>query len=179
MNDSNESSCGTARWLVLMTEVSSRPDYLRVKLRRKVQRIGAIGLKGAVYLLPQSPDTLERFQVLRRELVADGGDATICVARFIEGMRDADLTDRFNAERDEEYEGFRSECASLGKRWLHADSAGRAALIAERARLFSRLEGILGRDFFTAPRREEAMLAVERLAVLDITQPVATRSLNP
>ena len=125
-------------WLMLVTEVPSKPDYLRVKLRRKVQRLGALGLKGAVYLLPDNPEAMDGFQWLRRELVADGGAATICSATLIDGMSDADVTARFNEERDAEYVEYVAGCGELGKRWAVLDLADRPGLTAERGRLFSR-----------------------------------------
>lgn len=160
---------------MLITEVPSKPDYLRVKLRRRVQRLGAIGLKGAVYLLPETPDTMEQFQWLRREIVADAGEATICQATLIDGMTDAEVSARFSAERDVEYHGFVDACAALEVRWRGADEAERPALVAERGRLFTRLEDILRRDFFGASQRESAMRAMEQLAVLEIVSDDAPR----
>jgi hypothetical protein len=161
--------------LILITEVPSKPDYLRVKLRRRVQRLGAIGLKGAVYVLPNEAETEAGFQVLRREIAADGGAATLCVARFIDGLTDEGMVAQFNRERDAEYANFVAACSDLERRWLASSGSGgsaeRQALVAERARYLARLEEILGRDHFGAPLREDAMLAVERLAVLDIAGP--------
>lgn len=160
---------------MLITAVPSKPDYLRVKLRRRVQRLGAVGLKGAVYVLPDNPDAIEGFQWLRREILADGGDATVCVARLVDGMSDADVIAQFNQNRDAEYREFVAACGELDGRWSAAgaggDQAAESALVAERERLRRRLEGILGRDFFTASEREDAMQAIERVIVLDIASP--------
>ena len=163
-------------WLMLITEVPSKPDYLRVKLRRRVQRLGALGLKGAVYLLPAGPDSMEGFQWLRQEIVADGGEATICESSLIAGMTDAELTARFNQERDAEYGEFVASCDDLVHRWQLEEPSNRDGLVADRARLYTRLEEILGRDFFSAVRREEGMLAAEKLAVLDILAAESTGS---
>ena len=161
----------TAPWLMLITEVPSKPDYLRVKLRRRVQRLGAVGLKGAVYLLPETADAVESLRGLRQEIVADGGEATICSATLVEGITNADIVAMFNRDRDGEYAEFTAACAELSSRWAEAGSDSRPALIAERDRLYRRLEEILGRDYFTASRREAAMQGIERLAVLDIVAP--------
>lgn len=162
-------------WLLLMTAVPSKPDYLRVKLRRRMQRLGAVGLKGAVYTLPDKPDAMEGFQRLRREILSDGGDATVCVARFVDGMSDADVIALFNRDRDAEYREFVAACGELDGRWSASSAGGErpaeSSLVAERERLRRRLEGILGRDFFTASEREDAMQAIERVIVLDIAAP--------
>ena len=165
-------------WLMLITEVPSKPDYLRVKLRRRVQRLGAVGLKGAVYLLPETPDSAESFQWLRREIVADGGDATVCVAKLIDGMTNADVVALFTRDRDAEYQAFIAACQDLETRWRaeanRGDGADLPVFVAERARLHRRLEEILSRDYFRASQREEAMQAIERVAVLDIALPRTT-----
>jgi len=155
-------------WLMLVTDVPSKPDYLRVKLRRRVQRLGAIGLKGAVYLLPEGADAMESFQWLRREIVGEGGNATICSATLIDGLTDGDVTDLFNRDRNAEFAEFVAACQALAGRWNGAAEGERGALVAERGRLFGKMEEILGRDFFAASGREEAMQAMEGLAVLDI-----------
>jgi hypothetical protein len=158
---------------MLIAALPSKPDYLRVKLRRRVQRLGAVGLKGAVYLLPDGGETMAAFRLLRKEIVADGGEATVCVARFIEGMADADVVVLFKRDREVEYQEFVVACRELEARWQ--STAGRhlnePALVAERERLERRLGEILGRDYFVATHREDAMQAVERIAVLGIAMP--------
>jgi hypothetical protein len=185
MNDPSGSFAQVAEsgrnWLMLITAVPSKPDYLRVKLRRRVQRLGAVGLKGAVYLLPENADALESFQWLRREILADGGEATVCLAQLVDGMSDADVMALFNQDRDAEYQAFVAACREFEAGWpagAVGDDAARPALIAERARLHRRLEEILGRDYFTAAHREDAMQAIERIAVLDIATPKASTSRN-
>jgi hypothetical protein len=152
-------------WLLLITEVPSAPGYLRVKLRRRVQRLGAIGLKGAVYVLPELGESAVDFRELREEIVGDGGDATICRATMMAGMTDSDLEAAFNGEREIEYAGLIAACTRLSARWPAGES-GKPPLLAERTRLFARLEEILTRDFFGCDASEAAMQAIERLALL-------------
>jgi hypothetical protein len=83
MNDSNASSQEAAPWLLLIHQVAPKPDYLRVKIRRRLHRLGAFPLKRAVYVLPNTPAAREDFEWLAREIVADGGEATVCEARFV------------------------------------------------------------------------------------------------
>src|ERR687883_888697 len=118
MNDSAEAvkQAGgrrSARWLLLVHQIPPKPDYLRVKVRRRLQRIGAIALKNSVYVLPSRAETLEDFRWLLREIVADGGEATLCVAEFIEGVSRAALEAMFAAERDAEYREISAEAEAL------------------------------------------------------------------
>lgn len=82
MNDTIESSPNVP-WLLLIHQIPPKPDYLRVKVRRRLHRLGAFPLKRAVYVLPNTPQAREDFEWLAREIVADGGEATICEASFV------------------------------------------------------------------------------------------------
>src|SRR2546422_5155082 len=86
---------GPPPWLLLIHQIPPKPDYFRVKVRRRLQRIGARPLKNSVYVLPRSNDALEDFQWLAREIVADGGEAVVCEAAFLEGMSDRTLAALF------------------------------------------------------------------------------------
>ena len=99
MNDSSESAAqeGARRWLLLIHQVPPKPDYLRVKVRRRLHRLGALPLKSSVYVLPETEENLEDLQWLANEIVADGGDATICSATMLSGVSDADLATHFPA----------------------------------------------------------------------------------
>ena len=79
MNDSQARSAQEAatdlRWLLLIHQLPPKPDYLRVKVRRRLQKIGAAALKNSVYVLPNTDDALEDLTWLTREIEADGGSA--------------------------------------------------------------------------------------------------------
>jgi len=91
-NDSIESS---PQWLLLIHQLPPKPDYFRVKVNRRLRKIGARLLKNSVYVLPRSEEGLEDFQWLAREIAADGGEANVCEASFIEGITDQELTAMF------------------------------------------------------------------------------------
>ena len=89
---------------MLIHQVPPKPDYLRVKVRRRLLRLGAAALKSSVYVLPETDENLEDFQWLANEIVGDGGDATIVSASVLSGVTDADLEALFHmkpaAEKD-------------------------------------------------------------------------------
>src|SRR5258708_14207634 len=91
------------RWLLLIREIPPKPDYFRVKIWRRLQRVGAVAIKNSVYVLPKSDQTLEDFQWIVREIVAGGGDAALCEAGFLEGLSDRQIEALFPAARDPEY----------------------------------------------------------------------------
>jgi hypothetical protein len=86
---SEQGPAGRPRWLLLIHRLPPKPDYLRVKVHRRLRRLGARALKNSVYVLPNADEHLEDFTWLRREIVADGGEALICEANFVEGITDA------------------------------------------------------------------------------------------
>jgi hypothetical protein len=145
MSDSTETV--KARWLLLIHQIPPKPDYFRVKVRRRLQRMGAVALKNSVYVLPYRAEAVEDFRWLLREIVADGGEATLCEARFVEGINQAELEAMFAAERDVEYAEIVVEAQRLGPL---SDAE------VELGRLRRRLEEAQALDFFGAPGRRAA-----------------------
>ena len=95
MNDSGEASAqgslGGRRWLLFIHQLPPKPDYLRVKTRRRLRRIGAVAIKQTVYALPSSDESLEDLQWLRQEIEAEGGSAVIVEGQLVEGLGDEEL----------------------------------------------------------------------------------------
>jgi hypothetical protein len=135
MADANE-----PRWLVLIHQLPPKPEYLRVKIWRRLQKIGAVALKNAVYVLPRSDGCYEDFEWTLREVTEAGGEGTLCEARFVEGLSDDRLIALFHAARESDY-------ATL------AEDLRKAASAADLARLTKRFNEILEIDFFEAPGR--------------------------
>jgi hypothetical protein len=81
-------SSGSPRWLLFIHQLPPKPDYLRVKVRRRLQRLGAVPLKHTVYVLPAGDEALEDFTWLAREIEGEGGSAVICEATFVDGATD-------------------------------------------------------------------------------------------
>lgn len=65
------------RWLVFAHRLPAHPSNGRVKIWRRLQQVGAVALKNAVHVLPDSAQSREDFEWLREEVVALGGDASI------------------------------------------------------------------------------------------------------
>jgi hypothetical protein len=140
-----------ARWLLLVHQLPSSPAYLRVKVWRRLQRIGAVGLRGAVYVLPMGEQTLEDFQWLAREIVAAGGEATLCEARFVDGATDGEVEAMFRAARDADYAALATEVRGLARRFKKRPPDDAADAIAA---LRARKAEIVAIDFFGASGRE-------------------------
>ena len=87
-----------ARWLLLIHQIPPKPDYLRVKIGRRLQRVGAAAIKNAVYALPAGPESYEDFQWIMREIVEAGGDAFVSESLLGDGTSEADFTRLRTAE---------------------------------------------------------------------------------
>jgi hypothetical protein len=148
-----------ARWLVLIHHLPPKPDYFRVKVRRRLQRLGAVALKNAVYVLPRSEATREDFAWLLREITAEGGEALLCAAAFLDGVTDADVVTMFNRERDAEYDEIVEAATQVARAPLSEGGAPGPEVV----RLRRRLEEVAALDHFGAPKREAAVRAVAAL----------------
>ncbi len=149
------------RWLLLIHQIPPKPNYFRVKVGRRLARIGSVALKNSVYVLPVSDSTLEDFQWVRREIVTDGGDATICEARLVDGLTDAEVEALFHKARDANYQELADEAKALLKSAPHKTQEQRAQLGSDLTRLRRRFTEIAALDFFGATGRlhAEALLS--------------------
>lgn len=151
-------------WLLLIHQIPPTPSYLRVKIGRRLQALGSVAVKNSVYVLPRSDQALEDFQWVRREIVAGRGDASICDARFVEGLSSAAVEAMFNAAREADYAELTREArrlhASVVRRRKRAAGRTNPAAVA-LMRLRKRLGEVIAIDFFGAAGREtvEALLA--------------------
>jgi hypothetical protein len=151
-----------APWLLLIHQLPPQPAYLRVKIWRRLQAMGAVAVKGAVYALPLNDETQEDFRWLVREISDSGGEASLCEARFVDGLSDQQVRALFDAARDADYEAIRKDAGVLAN-----DVAARPERQAENrrqvARLRRQLSQIANLDFFGASGRAAAEAVVSAL----------------
>jgi hypothetical protein len=143
------------RWLLLIHQLPAKPGYLRVKVWRRLQALGAVAVKNAVYALPLSEQTSEDFDWVLKEIVEGGGEAMLCEARLIDGLSDGDVRDLFNATRDADYEKLAEEVRAIAARLDEGASAeGRAEAKSQLLRLKAHRAQIVAIDFFGADGRQ-------------------------
>src|SRR5260370_28889276 len=90
-------------WLLLIHNLPPKPDYFRVKIWRRLQRIGAVAIKNSVYAMPRTDQTLEDLQWTLREIKEGGGDASICEAGFLQGLSNEQVEALFHSARVADY----------------------------------------------------------------------------
>ena len=156
MNDGATSVSVTVdRWLLLIHQLPAKPAYLRVKVWRRLQALGAVAVKNAVYALPANEQTQEDFEWVLKEITEGGGEAMICEAQLIDGVSDHEVRSLFTAARDEDYEAIAKEARALAEALRQDLNAmtqveGRAQL----TRLKAKLAQVVAIDFFGANGRE-------------------------
>src|SRR5258708_4692651 len=102
-----------APWLLLVHQLPPKPAYLRVKVWRRLQRLGAISVKNSVYVLPTSDQAREDFQWLLREIEHGGGEGMVCEASLVDGLSDQEGRGLFDAARDGDYPQLTQELRGL------------------------------------------------------------------
>lgn len=153
-----------APWLLLIHQLPAKPAYARVKVWRRLQALGAVIVKNAVYALPSNEETQEDFAWLAREIDELGGEAFVCEAELVEGLGDAELRQMFIAARNQDYERVAGEARALSGRLDEATADGELADIANQtARLRKQLSEIAAIDFFDADGRDAAEQPIVRL----------------
>src|SRR5881296_938604 len=165
MKDTAEASGDSApgrRWLLFIHQLPPKPDYLRVKTRRRLRRLGAVPVKPTVYALASTEDALEDLQWLRHEIEAELGSAVIAEAEFIEGISDEELdamlaSARPGAERNAPWQGAADQIEP-GLTWVtrehvHVDRIASAWLIRRFIDPEARFKFVAPEGY--APRRGE------------------------
>jgi hypothetical protein len=165
---------------MFMPTIPAKPASVRMRIWRRLQAIGAINIRGAVYVLPNRDECVELFEWLARELVGLGGQASLCEGRFVDATTDDDIQRRFvearNADYDELTKAAKQLAAKLKRKRIAPERI--AAVTEEHAKLARRLAEIVAIDFVDAPSRipaEEQLAVVARALPRDGSQTAAER----
>src|SRR5437660_10090276 len=108
-----KSTATPQRWIMLIHQLPTRPTNLRVRIWRKLQKLGAVAIKNSVYVLPANEKTNEDFQWLKQEIESAGGEAAVFRADSVEGATDEEIIAAFRKARNEEFAAITAELAGL------------------------------------------------------------------
>jgi hypothetical protein len=154
------------RWLLLLHQIPSKPGYLRVKVWRRLQRIGAVAVKNGVYALPLSEEHNEDLRWIMEAVHSGGGEATLIEAAFVQGLTDQEVEGLFNKARDAEYAELAKRIRAVTKRLPARGKVSeekRRALDVELKDL-REAYGVLEKiDFFSSSGREVTRGLLEEL----------------
>src|SRR5881409_3062122 len=144
------------RWLTLFTTLPPKPTRHRVGVWRKLQRMGAVRLRGAGWILPETPETTELFQWLVQEIQSFRGEATLLRVDRVETMTDDEIAALFHKVRNPEYQAVVRQCREILAQLDRYRTSHRGSVAALRAKLDGlkrELDRIQSIDYLDAPAR--------------------------
>jgi hypothetical protein len=169
------------KWLLLIHQIPPKPGYLRVKIWRRLQSLGAVAIKNSVYAIPRNDQTLEDFQWVLREIIQSGAEASVCAATFIEGLTDEQVEQLFQRARESDFVQIINDAkqildsGSSIKSITHEDIAVMEGLLV---RLKKRHLAVSRIDFFGAPGADESLKLLNRIDELVSERRLASASEN-
>jgi hypothetical protein len=165
-------------------QLPAAPSNLRVRTWRRLQDLGAIALKQAVYVLPDLAATREDVEWLKVDVEGAGGEATILSGETLEPSAEAALVAAFTRARQRDYAELAADLRCIARQRQPAagppeDRRRRDDLTRAR----QRLEAIERIDFFGSAGRERVLtilteIETRRAVAAGRSRPKAGRSLR-
>src|SRR5258707_10000908 len=100
-------------WILLIHQLPPKPTNLRVRIWRKLQKLGAVAIKNSVYVLPATEQAHEDFQWLKQEIESASGEAAVFRAGSVAGTTDEEIIAAFRKARNEEFASVSAEFDGL------------------------------------------------------------------
>ena len=156
----------THRWLLFVHQLPASPSNLRVRTWRRLQQLGAVPVKQAVYVLPDSPTAREDFEWLKTEIKGAGGDATVFAADSVDTWSADALMEEFRRSRQDAYLALGREIEQVLRR-LNATRRPRGTRKPAVGRLLEvfreRLAALEHIDFFGSAGRDRVVTLLAQL----------------
>jgi hypothetical protein len=157
---------GARRWLLFVHQLPASPSNLRVRTWRRLQQLGAVPVKQAVYVLPDSPAAREDFEWLKAEIKGAGGDASVFAADSVDTWSADALVDEFRRSRQEAYLALAREIEQVVQR-LSVTRRARGTRKPAAGRLLEvfreRLAALERIDFFGSAGRDAVVTYLAQL----------------
>src|SRR5947209_6604164 len=99
---------------------------------RRLNRIGALAVKNSAYLLPESEDSVEDFEWLRREIEQSGGEAWLFRCEPMGEMSSEAIREKFRALRSADFAALSDELRAFTQELATEDALGRVQKFKRR-----------------------------------------------
>ena len=146
------------QWLLFFYSIPSKPVASRMKIWRKLTRVGALPFKGAVYILPDNEENLEYFQWLVSEVVSMGGEGAFVRVEKVETASNEEIIRLFNEQREREYRRIEKALEEIERKLAVAKKGGiipsKKRLLKQFTTIMREVEEIGEIDFFSSKRGE-------------------------
>jgi hypothetical protein len=130
-------------WLLFVFSLPAKKASQRVEIWRLLKRYGSVALPSSGYVLPNTPQNLERFEWLAASIRKYRGEASVIRVESIDNLPPKELGELFREARSKDYEVIMLEL----KRRKPGSGSG------PLRHLRHRFEEIVAIDFFNSPLR--------------------------
>ncbi|UCD36334.1 MAG: chromate resistance protein [Nitrospiraceae bacterium] len=146
-------------WLLVFYRVPAKPVSTRMKIWRKLNKVGALQLKGAVYILPYGEEHYEFCQWLMAEVSAMGGEGDFVATDRLEMLGNSEIAGLFAQQREADYRRIEKGLHEMEVRINSVKKGGRInsvdGLREELAGYVNELEDIGKIDYFPSHARRD------------------------
>ena len=153
-------------WLLINVSTPGGSSTLRVYAWRHLRGLGAHYLQQSVCLLPATPKTTRAGARVVKRLRAEGGHGQMLRIHLTDAKQEATVIDAIQSERTDEYHELIESTRQFREELQQERRRGRTIYTeleesdTDLARHQKWLADIQTRDYFAAPRGEEAAAAV-------------------
>lgn len=143
-------------WLFLIHQIPAKPTSFRARIRRRLDRVGAVPVKQAVYVMPASEQSNEDLTWIAKEITESGGDAVLISGRLLDGLTDDQAVALFQKARHEDYEKILAQAREIMDtcRGISPDDPRLSDHRAVLRRLNRAFETASAIDFFPGPDQD-------------------------
>ncbi|MCG8565790.1 MAG: chromate resistance protein [Desulfobacterales bacterium] len=153
-------------WIILIHQIPAKPTYFRAKIWRRLHKIGAVAIKQAVYVMPETEQSVEDLGWVAKEIMESGGEAVLLKGKLMEGLTNAQVIDLFQSARQTDYEKIMAQARELNKE-IQANPKGdtvHAGFKIQLNKLKKQWMAVAAIDFFPTPTQTQVE---ERLSQLE------------
>jgi len=150
-------------WVLLSYRIPREPSTPRIAVWRKLKNLGVEQIGDGLVALPDDARTREHLEWIAADVVRAGGEAAVWVAHTSRTTSEQIAT-QMRAARNLEYRSLIAEAAESGT------STDKRTL----QRFRRTVRKIERRDYFKAPLRDRARLAIDALTTATVEEPAST-----
>lgn len=143
----------TQEWVLLNYRIPREPSTPRITIWRKLKDLGVAQVGDGLVALPHDARTKERLEWIAEQVVEADGQAIVWTAVPTSRRHSADLANQLRNDRDREYAELLADIEQ------HDDASRRN--VQRWRREWQRINR---RDYFRAPGRDQARLAISAAA---------------
>lgn len=96
-------NCQNYSWIIFIHQLPAKPEALRMKVWRDLQKIGAFQLKNSTYVLPDANSCYYQLEELAREIRGNKGECYLFRTNDINGINEEVLKNNFKANADKSF----------------------------------------------------------------------------